>query len=211
MARRADVFDGAVFGLWKVIEDLSDEWTFVRQTGRRIRQSEVDCQCLCGRVLVVPIRNLHRGGGGCVRCAAEYQVKGHSINLATPEKIAWAAGLFEGEGSIMLVHQRGWWVPLLSLGMTDEDVVRRYHSIVGRGAVRGPVKRANRKPMFNWRANGWYCSDEILTAFLPHLGKRRGSRARYVLARERPGMGNPRGPYQLGPPEWPGEAVATAD
>src|SRR5207245_5183125 len=49
------------------------------------------------------------------------------------EDIAWAAGLFEGEGSIT---QSGGRVRL-SLKMTDEESVRRFAKIIQRGTVYG--------------------------------------------------------------------------
>jgi len=58
---------------------------------------------------------------------------------------AWAAGLFEGEGSVCWLNmsttnQRR--VPNLGLSTTDEDVIRRFHSIVGVGFVYGPYSNS---------------------------------------------------------------------
>ena len=53
---------------------------------------------------------------------------------ASAEEIAWAAGLFEGEGSI---YPSGSGVRL-ALKMTDEEPIRRFAKIVKRGSVYGP-------------------------------------------------------------------------
>jgi hypothetical protein len=55
--------------------------------------------------------------------------------VASAEEIAWAAGLFEGEGSITRFGRSGKFDLRVSLNMTDEDVVRRFDAIVDRGKV----------------------------------------------------------------------------
>jgi hypothetical protein len=58
--------------------------------------------------------------------------------MASSEEIAWAAGLFEGEGCISHM-QRGSGLDLqIALAMTDEEVVRRFDAVVDRGRVYGP-------------------------------------------------------------------------
>ena len=50
--------------------------------------------------------------------------------MATEAEQAWAAGIFEGEGTIVIFgptkRQRS-----LSVSMTDEDVIRRFAAVVG--------------------------------------------------------------------------------
>lgn len=88
---------------------------------------------------------------------------------------AWAAGLFEGEGSVINAAGR------LSVKMTDEDVVRRLHSIVG-GRVYGPysydtqVDGSVRKPAWMWVSDG-ADPGAILRRWWPWLGARRRERA----------------------------------
>jgi hypothetical protein len=69
------------------------------------------------------------------------------------EEIAWAAGLFDGEGSITLsgrcLHVR--------LRNTDLELVERFHAIIGIGTVYGPYSRQpqdglRRKPVWDWVA-----------------------------------------------------------
>lgn len=98
--------------------------------------------------------------------------------------IEWAAGLFEGEGSISLARSRNRIYPRLVLASTDEDVVRRFHETIGVGYVNGPYKQANRphtKPTWRWEAFGT-SARKALPLLLPFLGERRTARANEVLA-----------------------------
>jgi hypothetical protein len=85
------------------------------------------------------------------------------------ESIAWAAGLFEGEGCITMSD--GYVV--LQLEMTDEDIMRRFDEIVGYGRVYGPYSYSNRrKPYWMWVARG-DAAFGILELLAPWLGERR--------------------------------------
>ena len=87
--------------------------------------------------------------------------------------IAWAAGFFEGEGCITL----GGNYPSLRLHNTDEEVVRRFHSVMGVGRLRGPYyKNSAHKPVWIWIATSYA---EVTAAFelmRPYLGTRRCER-----------------------------------
>lgn len=98
-------------------------------------------------------------------------------------EIAWAAGLFEGEGSIYPYRdsKSGTHYPRLDLASTDEDVVRRFARIVDGGSVYGPIQRPNRKPFWRWQATGTRAR-LALDLFAPHLGERRSARRTEVLA-----------------------------
>lgn len=106
------------------------------------------------------------------------------VNQGPANNLAWAAGLFEGEGCIQCPRpaNRRKAYPGLSLCMTDEDVVRRFHLTVECGTVR---KREPRRE--GWKA-AWVWStqqarevERLLMAFLPYLGSRRASKAREAL------------------------------
>jgi hypothetical protein len=69
------------------------------------------------------------------------------------ESLAWAAGLFEGEGSFRYQKNKNGARRLVGqLSMTDESVVRNFHSTVGVGRVYGPFQKKNpkRKPHWMW-------------------------------------------------------------
>lgn len=92
--------------------------------------------------------------------------------------MAWAAGLFEGTGSIV----RSGTTLRLMLAMSDEDVVRRYAQVVGTrvlGPYAYPVQADGslRKPAWKCYVNGLR-AELVLTAFWPYLGDRRRARAR---------------------------------
>lgn len=95
--------------------------------------------------------------------------------------IAWAAGLFEGEGSILCPsghYQR------LRLGMTDEDVVRRFQAIAGCGTVRRAQPRAaGWRPLFVWQVSDRGNVSRLLGLWLPYFGGRRAERAVEALER----------------------------
>lgn len=103
--------------------------------------------------------------------------------------LAWAAGLFEGEGFIGFNRStsdsehrpRGYLT--LELRMTDEDVVRRFASIVGVGSVNGPyLPKKGGKPFWGWRTSGTRAKP--LTEndlFVGWLGERRKKRLAEVL------------------------------
>jgi hypothetical protein len=100
-------------------------------------------------------------------------------NLEAEE--AWAAGLFEGEGSFGL-RRNG--TVLLSLGSTDKDVVQRFHTIVGTGQVssRPPGKNGRRKRL--WRVDVIRVEDvlRIVDMLYPWLGTRRRAAADAAIA-----------------------------
>jgi hypothetical protein len=99
-------------------------------------------------------------------------------------RIAWAAGLFEGEGCIANGTSRH--SVHLQLVMTDEDVVRRFHRIVGVGAValREPPSLVGRGCKTQW---SWYVYSvedvrRTLVEFLPYFGTRRRERAEQAFS-----------------------------
>lgn len=75
-------------------------------------------------------------------------------------EIAWAAGLFEGEGSISAER--------LQLKMITEESVRRFGAALGVGKVYGPYgpypSQLGKKPFFLWVA--WFPADIQIAADL---------------------------------------------
>jgi hypothetical protein len=103
-------------------------------------------------------------------------------------ELAWAAGIFEGEGTIY-VHEtvldsgaKGKLSTRMLMGMSDEDVVLRFQRIVGCGTitVRPPNKDHN-KTMYSWRTNS---RKEFLTVGMmlsSHFGVRRASKYKEAI------------------------------
>jgi hypothetical protein len=96
------------------------------------------------------------------------------------ESIAWAAGLFEGEGTIWCKEG---YKPALKLQMTDGDVVRKFREIVGYGSCRGPIqpKILKHKPVYIWDCSGSERVQALLAAFWTHLGERRRKKAEETI------------------------------
>ncbi len=98
------------------------------------------------------------------------------------EDLAWAAGLFEGEGCITIQKHK----IRLQLASSDRDVVERFASVMGIGSLSGPVIRptrlsANPKPLWFWISVSSN-AELVLRDLLPYLGKRRRERAEHLLA-----------------------------
>src|SRR5689334_19094280 len=104
-------------------------------------------------------------------------------------ELAWAAGLFEGEGCI--THNGAWGktaVPKLVLCMCDEDSVVRFHSAI-RGIGRidfRPAKNEKHRPQWAWRVNGHERVQAVLAMLWFGFGQRRKARAKEILASSRP-------------------------
>src|SRR5512146_890011 len=94
--------------------------------------------------------------------------------------IAWAAGLFEGEGTLFLTGQTG--SPCAALSMTDEDVVRRFARIIGSGKVSKVIDpRPQCKPIWSWRLGTKVDIGALIKLLYPYLGQRRKAKADEVL------------------------------
>lgn len=96
--------------------------------------------------------------------------------------VAWAAGLFEGEGCFTTGKNtsKNSLTGRCTLSMTDEDIVRKFHSIVKVGTIR---KREfeNKKDAWIWTTQGFEKFQYIVALFWSFLGERRKSRATEIL------------------------------
>lgn len=94
-----------------------------------------------------------------------------TMNIPTESEIAWAAGLFEGEGTICFSNS----TILISVNMTDKDILEKFFKIVQGGYFNGPYKRPNPKwkDSWQWRVQGGAWCQTIIAMFWPWLGERR--------------------------------------
>jgi hypothetical protein len=103
--------------------------------------------------------------------------------MTAEAQIAWAAGLFEGEGCISYANKTH--CARMSLAMTDKDVVDRFHELVGVGQRH--EKHHTRPGHEHFQTQYvWYCSSigdvrHVVALFLPYFGDRRRKRAMDVL------------------------------
>jgi hypothetical protein len=93
-------------------------------------------------------------------------------------ELPWAAGLFEGEGSMT----QGSGSLDVRVKMTDEEIVRRFAAIVGSGKVYGPYNYEYRDGItrkLHWVWVALACEDfGVLEILWPWLGERRRAQAR---------------------------------
>lgn len=102
----------------------------------------------------------------------------------TDTDIAWAAGLFEGEGCLSFQKNpsaKGGYTPRLWLNITDEDVIKRFQSVVGTGVYSVQHKK-DRKPIYKWRTARKSEVLRIMDMFEPYMGSRRTAKFQEVRA-----------------------------
>ncbi len=105
-------------------------------------------------------------------------------------EIAWAAGLFEGEGTFYLRREakRPLMTPEPSASMTqvEREVLDRFCAIVGFGKVRGPYGpySGNRKPYHQWYTHAAGDVRRLLDLLSPWLSDRRKRQGQACLDSE---------------------------
>lgn len=107
---------------------------------------------------------------------------------ATPEQIAWFAGLFEGEGTLYKRidnrpgrHSTTWH---LSLAMSDDDIIQHIQSIFGGNTYCANLtkKKPTYKTMFQWSVGKTDLIFKIVSAIYPYMGQRRAAKMDEFLA-----------------------------
>lgn len=96
------------------------------------------------------------------------------------EEIAWAAGLFEGEGCI---HMRRDGDVQVSIKMTDRDVIERFANLFPVPKIYVRPAGARTKETYEWRTTRARLVEEMIRALRPYLLQRRGATADVALAR----------------------------
>jgi hypothetical protein len=109
--------------------------------------------------------------------------------MATDTEIAWAAGLFEGEGCFSIATFRSkYQYPRATIFSTDLDILERFAKIVKVGHLNSkPEKRQRkdgwkRKPQYRWTASSVKDVEVIVDLFDPWLGPRRLQQVRDSFA-----------------------------
>lgn len=92
------------------------------------------------------------------------------------EKLAWAAGFYDGEGTMCCKTINGKWSSLsISIHQTNKDTLERFQDAVsGLGKVTGPEKSAsrlhpNRLPIYLWRCQKFEDAQQVVCLLSPWL------------------------------------------
>lgn len=112
-----------------------------------------------------------------------------TYELQDIEKIAWAAGWFEGEGSTVARTYKG--KPHLSYmrlsgDSTDLDTLQRIQSYIG-GSIKGPKMRLapsgeQAKPIWTWAINDTKLAREAALKLQPFLSSRRSKKIDDIIS-----------------------------
>ena len=100
-------------------------------------------------------------------------------------ELAWAAGLFDGEGHIRGKYKTNSYsyAPVLTVTNTDLELLQRFHQALNNlGKVYGPYQRKlpKHKPYWNWRTTSFEHAQATLAMLWSFLGSYK--RDRYVKA-----------------------------
>lgn len=103
---------------------------------------------------------------------------------ANTDELIWAAGLFEGEGSIFPERKTGrrmYVTVRMSLNTTDHDVVERFRNIMGGTVHMQKIQRPEQKQQWKWTLYGYEPARVVLALWRPWLGQRRLGQFEYTL------------------------------
>tara|TARA_R100000353_G_scaffold60748_1_gene48053 strand:+ start:89 stop:445 length:357 start_codon:yes stop_codon:yes gene_type:complete len=109
-----------------------------------------------------------------------------TLEITGPRSIDWAAGIFEGEGTLTVDYVRKG-VPRYKaqIGLTDYDVLQSFHDIIQCGNLNGPYKfpssKKHHKPIWIWKLSKKKDLKGFLETMLPYLGHRRELKAKKIL------------------------------
>lgn len=98
------------------------------------------------------------------------------------KSIEWAAGLFEGEGTLYRRKNGRWQI---RIKMTDLDVLQAFQEAVDTGNLTGPYHPPSLKPhhkaFWHWETSKKDDLIMVVEKLLPYLGHRRSQLARNCL------------------------------
>jgi hypothetical protein len=106
------------------------------------------------------------------------------------KELYWVAGLLEGEGCFRVrknsLRKAGgrYTEVCVEVNMTDEEVIRKLHAMVGVGKVYGPYRadtNPNRQPIWRWTLTRTAEVQEFMLALYPLLGSRRQRRIKELF------------------------------
>ena len=106
--------------------------------------------------------------------------------MASPHGIAWASGLFEGEGSITcryVPNRKNSIRVQLTMSSSDKDALENFAASVNCGRVLGPYpgQREGNKERYNWHVQNMRDCLYVLGQMYPYLMARRKEKADEML------------------------------
>lgn len=147
---------------------------------------------------------------GAVKLAQFQWALGHDVRPCSNEppsptdEIAWAAGLWDGEGWVGLGAHRshaGYFVvdaEVKQSGSELPEVLSRFQRVVETGRIHGPIRQKNGwNDVYRWRASGIEHVERVMRILWPWLGevKREQARRAFAVIRAQP-------PLPRGNPAW---------
>lgn len=105
--------------------------------------------------------------------------------MPTEKECAWAAGIFEGEGSISAAitkrDGKEYTYLRLAVAMTDRDIVERFAEIMGCGFIFVENRsKTNRKTIYIWRVNSRKETEQALQHIESFFGIRRKAKLAFL-------------------------------
>jgi hypothetical protein len=98
-----------------------------------------------------------------------------SVDPVGLRSIEWAAGIYEGEGTLSKKTSCNSWK--MAVKMTDFDIVKDFHRVVDAGSLGGPYHSASMKshylPYYTWATYNKDLIFKVICDFYPYMGERR--------------------------------------
>ena len=141
--------------------------------------------------------------GNALSISAEHEA---ATSWTADEELAWAAGLFDGEGSTMLMPHRshlGYFIAEVAVTQSGDvgvpQVLRRFREAVGgSGKVYGPYRQKDaRKSVYRWKAQTQKQVESVVLLLWHWLGYLKRAQAKEVLTVLRR-----QAPLARGNPSW---------
>ncbi len=101
--------------------------------------------------------------------------------MTNKETLAYAAGLIDGEGSVVLHRSGRWRCPGLSVTSTSIELLEWLQNEFGGGVSSKNEKRPKHSPAWQWRLSG-PATMKLLPLLIPYLKeKKKLARARHII------------------------------
>lgn len=101
------------------------------------------------------------------------------MEVTRREQLAWAAGVFDGEGNIACTNSSK--ALILQVGQSHMEMLNRLREIFKIGKIYGPYPRGiNRRPHWNYSVNG-PIAQAVVAMIYPFLGSVKQEQCRHAI------------------------------